>query len=70
MFNVTIVWIPRVAARHWKNEVMKRGWRIVDWWEEPLGDGDMVQQQNQKGYMQMQMQHTEGERCSGNRLQR
>jgi hypothetical protein len=50
MFNVTtIVWIPREAERHWKNEVMKRGWRIVDWWEEPLGDGDMIRQQKSKG---------------------
>lgn len=32
-----------------------RGWRIVDWWEEPLGDGDMVQQQNQKGYAKEKM---------------
>ena len=44
------------------------GWRIVDRLEEPLGDGDMILQQNLKGYMQMQ--HKKGERSSGNRLQR
>ena len=48
MCNVTIEWIPRIAARHRKNEVMKRGLRIFDWWEEPLGDGDMTRQQNLK----------------------